>query len=128
MMRRLWRYARKIFGLPSLLDRLQDRRQDPTYSTQSVWQAVFSLLVTGRCSLHAIEADRKWHKQRKAEHQPPTGPPSDDTLGRVFDQLDPAVLRQMLAHVNHGLKRNKALPLIWNQRCAAVDGHEFFSR
>lgn len=126
MMRRFQRYAAKVFRLPALLARLRDPRRAPLYSTQHVWQSVATLLATGRGSLHAIEADRHAGQPRNLRRG--TGPPSDDTLGRVFDSLDPEPLRQMLTDINHRLKRNKALPLLWNLRFAAVDGHEFFSQ
>lgn len=122
MFRRFCRYAAKVFDLPALIARLRDERPSPRIPTGKVWETVLSLLVTGRPSLHAVEADR--HRGQR----PGTGPPSDDTLGRVFDALDSEPLRQMLAGINHQLKRNKALPLVWNLRFAAVDGHEFFSR
>jgi|SRR5579871_494122 len=126
MMRRFCRYVAKVFDLPALMARLRDTRCDPLYSTQHVWQTVMTLLVTGRGSLHAIEADRLGGKA--GDRKRGTGPPSDDTLGRVFDGLDPEPVRQMLMDINHRLKRNKALPLVWNLRFAAVDGHEFFSQ
>lgn len=126
MMRRFCRYAAKVFDLPALLARLRDTRRRPLYSTQQVWQFVATLLATGRGSLHAIEADR--HAGKPGASRRGTGPPSDDTLGRVFELLDPEPLRQMLRDIQHVLKRNKALPLTWNLRFAAVDGHEFFSR
>lgn len=122
MFRRFSRYAAKVFDLPALMARLRDRRPCPRFSTQEVWATVVSLLVTGRNSLHAVEADRH------CGPRPGTGPPSDDTLGRVFDALDPEPMRQMLAAINHQLKRNKALPLVLNLRFVAVDGHEFFSQ
>lgn len=126
MMRRFCRYTAKVFDLPALMARLRDTRRKPLYSTQQVWQSMVTLLVTGRGSLHAIEADRQAVKARVSRRG--TGPPSDDTLGRVFGLLDTEPLRQMLADILHGLKRNKALPLKWNLRFVAVDGHEFFSR
>jgi hypothetical protein len=106
--------------------RLRDSRIHPLYSTQYVWQTVALLLATGRGSLHAIEADR--HCRQQGGAKPGTGPPCDDTLGRVFEALDPEPVRQMLVDIYQRLKRNKALPLVWNLRFAAVDGHEFFSQ
>lgn len=126
MMRRFCRYAAKVFDFPALMARLRDTRRVPLYSTQHVWQTVVTVLATGRGSLHAIEADR--HACKPKDSQRETGPPSDDTLGRVFAILDPEPVRQMLVDIHHRLKRNKALPLLWNLRFAAVDGHEFFSQ
>ena len=126
MIRRFCRYAAKVFNLPALMARLRDSRLHPRYSTQDVWQTVALLLATGRGSLHAIEADR--HCRQQGGAKPGTGPPCDDTLGRVFEALDPEPVRQMLVDIQHLLKRNKALPLVWNLRFAAVDGHEFFSQ
>ena len=125
MFRRFWQYVGKVFHLPKLIAGLQDSRVHPLYSAQHVWQTVALLLATGRGSLHAIEADR--HGRQPRGTKPGTGPPCDDTLGRVFEVLDPAPLRQMLASILQRLKRNKTLPLVWNLRFAAVDGHEFFS-
>lgn len=122
MMRRFQRYAAKVFDLPALVARLRDPRRAPPYSTAHVWQSVATLLATGRTSLHAIEADRR----RERDVLWGSGAPSDDTLGRVFAQLDPEPLRQMLVAIQLRLKRNKVLPLAWNLRFAAVDGHEFF--
>jgi len=126
MIRRFCRYVAKVFDIPALMARLRDTRCNPLYSTQCVWETVMTLLVTGRGSLHAVEADRLGAKEGRQKRG--TGPPSDDTLGRVFDCLDPEPVRQMLVDINHCLKRNKALPLLSNLRFAAVDGHEFFSQ
>ena len=126
MMRRFCRYVAKVFDLPALISRLRDTRRDPVYSVECVWETVMTLLATGRGSLHAIEADRLGGRSRSPQRG--TGPPSDDTLGRVFEDLDHDPVRQMLVDINHRLKRNKALPLLWNLRFAAVDGHEFFSQ
>ena len=125
MFRRFWQYATKVFHLPKLIAGMRDSRIHPLYSTQHVWQTVALLLATDRGSLHAIEADRHCRQPRGVKRG--TGPPCDDTLGRTFDVLDPEPLRQMLADIEHRLKRNKVLPLVWNLRFAAVDGHEFFS-
>ena len=126
MIRRFCQYATKVFDLPVLMARLQETRRDPLYSTACVWETMLTLLVTGRGSLHAVEADRLGGKTRNPKRG--TGPPSDDTLGRVFNCLDPEPVRQMLTDICHRLKRNKALPLLSNLRFAAVDGHEFFSQ
>jgi hypothetical protein len=126
VIRRFWRYASKVFDLPKLVADLRDVRRNPVYSAPDVWQNVALLFATGRPSLHAIEAERHAHKRRGPPRA--TGPPSDDTLGRVFDTLDSAPLRQMLVRINHQLKRNKVLPREGNLRFAAVDGHEFFSQ
>src|SRR5205823_13957770 len=53
-------------------------------------------------------------------------PPSVDTIGRVYAVMDSDPLRQMLVHMHHRLKRNKALADGDDLKFAAVDGHEFF--
>jgi hypothetical protein len=126
MIHRFCRYVAKVFDLAALIARLRDTRTRPLYSTQCIFETVLTLLVTGRKSLHGIEADRLGGSSQAPKRG--TGPPSDDTLGRVFEELDPEPLRQMLADINHQLKRNKTLPLLLNLRFAAVDGHEFFSQ
>jgi hypothetical protein len=126
MLRRFWRYAEKVFDLSVLMGRLRDTRRIPLFSTEQIWQTAAVLLATGRGSLHAIEADRHSPEHRYSKRG--TGPPSDDTLGRVFELLDPEPQRQMLVSIVQRLNRNKALPAQWNLRHAAVDGHEFFSQ
>lgn len=126
MIRRFCRYVAKVFDLPALITGLRDTRTNPLYSAQCIFETMLTLLVTGRKSLHAIEADRLGGSSKVPKRG--TGPPSDDTLGRVFEALDPEPLRQVLVDINHQLKRNKTLPLLLNLRFAAVDGHEFFSQ
>ena len=120
MFRRFCRYSAKVFKLPALTDQLSDTRRQPFFSTQEVWGTALSLIVTGRPSLYSIEADRRRGGQKG------TRPPSDDTLGRVFNLFDIDPLRQMLVTIMHQLKRNKAVTASGNLIFAAVDGHEFF--
>jgi hypothetical protein len=54
-------------------------------------------------------------------------PPSVDSIGRIYAQMDSQPPRQLLSDVAHQLKRNKALPATEGYLAAAVDGHEFFS-
>jgi DDE family transposase len=53
--------------------------------------------------------------------------PSDDSVGRVFAQIDTAALRRGLHHVYSRLKRNKALNGIGGLTVAVLDGHETHS-
>jgi Transposase DDE domain len=50
--------------------------------------------------------------------------PSDDSMGRVYGQLDTRGLRKGLHHIYSCLKRNKALDGIGGLNVAVLDGHE----
>lgn len=125
MMARFCRYVDKVFHFGELIGMLHDSRVKPMISTAAVWSSAFFMFATRRGSLNAAEAD--WRMPRPAKALLGPQPPSADTVGRVFTQMDSDELRQMLCRINHQLKRNKALatsgPLVF----AAVDGHEFFA-
>ena len=50
--------------------------------------------------------------------------PSDDSMGRVYGQLETGGLRKGLHHIYTCLKRNKALDGIGGLNVAVLDGHE----
>ena len=50
--------------------------------------------------------------------------PSDDSMGRVYGQLETGGLRKGLHHIYTCLKRNKALAGIGGLNVAVLDGHE----
>ena len=84
------------------------------------------MFVTRRGSLNGLLADLRVPGRMDGLIGPDK--PSPDTVGRVFGLIDPGPPRQILARINHGLGRNKALKSEWSLRFAAVDGHEFFSQ
>lgn len=127
MLGRFLCYAEKIFRFRQLLATLQEPRQAPRIPLRSIFGAAFLMFACNRVSLNAFEPSLRHPRRLRGLLGP--RPPSVDTIGRVYRQMDPEPLRQMLSHIAHRLKRNKVfelsakLPL----RFAAVDGHEFFS-
>ncbi len=126
MMTRLCRYVDKCFHFQELLPTLTDRRQKPQLSSAAIFASAFALFATGRTSLNSLEKDLV-HLPARLRGVVGPRPPSIDTLGRVYALLDSPPLRQMLVHIHHRLKRNKALADGDDLKIAAVDGHEFFA-
>jgi hypothetical protein len=127
MMARFCRHIEKVFGFPASLQTLHDTRSQPQIPASAVWLSAFVLFATGRRSLHAMESELRM--PRRLEALVGRRKPSADTMGRVMGSIDAAPLRRMLRDNNHRLRRKKALAdNPWALRCAAVDGHEFFSQ
>jgi hypothetical protein len=126
MISRFCRYVDKVFKFGDQLCCLKDSRSSPQIPTAAVWASAFAMFLTGRKTLNALESDLRVPKRLDGLIGPRK--PSADTIGRVLGRMDPEPLRQILSRINHLLGRNKALPLRWPIRVAAVDGHEFFSQ
>jgi hypothetical protein len=126
MMTRFCRYVDKCFHLQELLPTLTDSRPKPQLSSAAVFASVFALFTTQRTSLNSLEKDLVHIPSRLRGVVGPR-PPSVDTLGRVYALLDSKRIRQVLVHIHHRLKRNKALADGDDLKIAAVDGHEFFA-
>jgi len=126
MMTRFCQYVDKCFQLQELLPTLTDARTKPQISTAAVFASVFGLFASNRTSLNSLEKDLVRIPSRLRGVVGPR-PPSIDTLGRVYAVLDSGPLRQLLVHIHHRLKRNKALADGDDLKIAAVDGHEFFN-
>jgi hypothetical protein len=124
-MRRFCAYVEKIFGLGSHLGQLTDSRTCPRIPTAAAFASVFTLFATRRGSLHALEEDLR--VPGRLQGLVGQEPPSVDSVGRIYAQMDSQPLRRILSDVAHQLKRNKALISTEGYRAAAVDGHEFFS-
>lgn len=120
-MRRLCRYANKLFDFGASLGRVTDSRQAARVTTSEVLRAVFGLMVSRLGSLNAFEEDGRTGRAPMVC--------SADTMGRALCQIDPGELREILVGINHQLKRNKCFPASPRMPLmfAAVDGHEFFS-
>jgi DDE family transposase len=125
MMTRFCRYVDKCFHFQELFPTLTDARPKPQISSAAVFASVFSLFASNRTSLNSLEKDLIHIPSRLRGVVGPR-PPSIDTIGRVYAAMDSNPLRQMLAHVHHRLKRNKALADGDDLKITAVDGHEFF--
>jgi hypothetical protein len=126
MMARFCRYIDRRFHFGELLTTLTDSRPKPQITTASVFASAFAMFATRRVSLNSLEKDLVKIPARLRGLVGPR-PPSIDTLGRVYAQMDTEPLRQMLCTINHRLKRNKALAAGDDLKIVAVDGHEFFS-
>ncbi|HLJ95946.1 MAG TPA: transposase [Gemmataceae bacterium] len=126
MMSRFCRYVDKCFHLQELVATLRDARPQPQRSSAAVFASVFALFASNRTSLNSLEKDLV-HLPSRLRGVVGPRPPSIDTLGRVYALLDSASLRQVLVHVHHRLKRNKALADGDALKIVAVDGHEFFA-
>lgn len=124
-MRRFCAYSEKVFGLSDHLGRLTDRRIRPQIPTAAAFACGFTLFATRRGSLNALEEDLR--VPGRLQGLLGDQPPSVDSVGRIYAQMDSQPLRQILSDVAHQLKRNKALTSVEGYLAAAVDGHEFFS-
>jgi hypothetical protein len=127
MMARFCRHLEKVFDWSSRLLTLHDTRKRPQIPTAAIFTSAFMMCVTRLGSLNALEGElrvpRRWEKIVGARK------PSADRAGEVTALMDPEALRDMLAGVNHTLRRNKALEdNPWALRFVALDGHEFFSQ
>ncbi len=127
MMTRFWRYIEKVFGLSAQIARLSDSRQKPQIDTSAIFLSAMMMCVTRLRSLNALEGELRvpgrWEKIVGARK------PSADRVGQVVALMDSEPLRDMLSHINHRLRRNKALDENpWPLRFVALDGHEFFSQ
>jgi hypothetical protein len=127
MMARFARYLDKVFDWSSRVASLSDARQRAQIPTAAIFTSALMMCATRLRSLNALEGElrvaRRWEKL--------IGPrkPSADRIAQVTALIDPQTLRELLAGVNHTLKRNKALAdNPWALRFMALDGHEFFSQ
>src|SRR5256885_866953 len=114
VLRRLIAYAEKIFQLSKdIVTQVSDRREKPRISTAAVVKSSLVLFWARLGSINSWEqVGRARFWQRWLEE--PTF--SADTLGRVHALLDAKGLRQGLHDVYERLKRNKALPDIYDLR------------
>ncbi len=126
MFSRFCRYIDKVFDFSELTLTLRDSRLRPQISTASIWLSAFTMFVTRRGSLNAIETSLRIPKRLDGLIGPRK--PSADSIGRTYCLMDSELLRAMLCRMNHQLGRNKALYNDWPLRIVAVDGHEFFSQ
>ena len=124
-MRRFCAYVEKVFGLSDHLGRLTDSRKRPQIPTAAAFACGLTLFATRRGSLNALEEDLRvpGRLQGLLGEQPP----SVDSVGRIYAQMDSPPLRRILSEIAHQLKRNKALTHTEGYRAVAVDGHEFFA-
>lgn len=126
MTRRFACYIEKVFELGRRLAAVRDSRQKPKITTAAVLLCVVLLQATRLASLHAMALqmrnNRRWAALLGRRSI------SDDSMGRIVNQVQTGDLRQMLRQINLLLRRNKLLTdNPWPLRFVALDGHEFFS-
>lgn len=126
MMARFCAYADKIFGLGQSLRTLRDSRKKPVIPVSAAFTSAFAMFATGRASLNSMQKDLT---RIPARLRGVVGEraPSVDSLGRIYALMESVPLRQILCHIAHRLKRNKALADSSHWEIVAIDGHEFFS-
>ncbi|MBM3747137.1 MAG: hypothetical protein FJW34_15225 [Acidobacteria bacterium] len=120
-------YLNQVFAFRTAAERLRDARQDPEFSPQSVFLAVFYAFVFRLPSFQPLEAElaqpalRSWLGLERAFR--------DDVLRYSLCSFDLDGLRQMLVTVNRCLKRNKAFDAgrLQGRIVAALDGIEGLS-
>ncbi len=120
-------YLQKVFGFRAAAARLRDGRQDPEFSPQSVFLAVFHAFVFRLPSFQQLEAElaqpalRRWLDLERGF--------GDDVLRYSLCGFELDGLEQMLVDVNRRLKRNKAFDAgrVRGRIVAALDGIEVLS-
>lgn len=125
MMARFCAYAEKVFRLSRRSPDLTDSRPRPRIKTAAAFAAAFTLFATRRGSLNGLEQDLRI--PARLQGLLGAGPPSVDSIGRIYALMDSGPLRRLLRDAAHRLKRNKALTAHEGYYLAAVDGHELFS-
>ena len=119
---RLLNYARKVFGLESLLSQVTDSRTYPQILTMVVVKAILAMHLGRLGSLNSCEQLKMSRKLCEFLRAPL---PSADTLGRVAGLIHSDTIRSVNREIYRRLKRNKALPAPWHGLMAlAIDGHE----
>lgn len=122
MLRRLLRYADKIYDLAEVVGRITDRRRTPEHETAAVVQCLLIMCLLRLGSVHALVQYnkaafwRRWIGGRVA---------GGDTMRRTAGKADCATIRAGIKHIYTQRKRNKALPPAWHGMDAVIfDGHE----
>ena len=100
---------------------MSDQRVFPRIATAVFIKAGLVMFWARLGSLHGLrqsEGSRFWRQWLRHKM------PSEDSMGRVFAQVDRSGLRAMVHFVYTRLKRNKALEGIAGLTVAVLDGHE----
>ncbi len=125
MLRRFCGYIVKVFDFDEHVLEIRDRREKPDISASTIWVSGLLMCVLRMGSLNAMETELRI--PRRMEKLVGKRKTSADSIGRVYSVMELDPLRNILAGVNHQIKRNKALQTDWPFRFAAVDGHELFT-
>jgi hypothetical protein len=106
LLRRLWHYADKVFGLSQRLGTVGNHRSQPQIPTRSVTFSLFLGALIRVPSLLQLQAESRRAGWQRLIHWSKTI--SDDTFGYTLERYDLRDLRQVLVDINKTLKRNKA--------------------
>jgi len=122
MLRRLLRYADKMYDLAEVVGRITDRRRTPEHEAAAVFQCILMMCLLRLGSVHALVQYnkaafwRRWIGGRVA---------CGDTMRRTAGKADCATIRAGLKQLYTRRKRNKTLPPAWHGMYAIIfDGHE----
>ncbi len=126
LLRGLWSYGNKVFGLPQRLAQVGNHRCQPEIPNRSISCSLFlgALMRVGSfLQLQAETARPGWQRLTGWSR-----PISDDALAYALERYYLQDLRQVLVDINKDLKRNKALESakIHGLLVAALDANEQF--
>ena len=130
MIARFFRYCRKVFRFPHLVDTVRDGRVHPHITGKRLCLSVCLLFLLQLGSLNALEELFRDPRRRKKWERFLDGPiPSADTVAYYTERVDCDTLRSGLHSVYTHLQRNHLLPRyrIGGWIALAVDGHELFA-
>ena len=122
MLKRVIRYADRMFGLRESLEALRDGRPRPRIPASLVVKGFMVMLLARLGSLNGLEQVRpkSWLRRWLGGDVP-----SADTMGRVAQSLPPEAIRRALRRQYGRRRRNKSLAALPNGlRPVIFDGHE----
>ena len=125
-------YAKKVFALETLLERVRDRRIKPAVPTFMVARILFLLGLLRIRSFNALEpklAEPWMQRALGIGTQPGARVCSVDTLSYALSRADVPSCRSLVVDVNRKAERNKIFREGWHGalRVVALDGWEPFS-
>ena len=123
-------YGQKVYGVPSLLAGMSDRRRTPQTRTELVAASVFFAGLLRIPSFNALEpklAEKSFLRLIGARREAPLG--SVDTLSRTLRVMDLGSARALSVAILRKAERNKVFREGWHGalRFFAIDGWETFS-
>lgn len=122
MLRRLLRYAEKVYDLAGIIGRITDGRDNPAYDSATVFRCMLVMCLTRMGSVHALAQHRGAAFWKRWVGGVAAG---GHTMRRMATTMDCDTMRAGLRQVYTQLKRNKALDAPRHGLLALVlDGHE----
>ena len=122
MLRRLLRYADKVYDLWDVVGRITDRRRTPPNEAEDVFRCILVMALLRLGSVHALAKHRESRFWRRWVHNKVA---SGHTIRRTAAKADCDTIRAAIQHFYARRKRNKSLPPTWHGMSAVIfDGHE----